>query len=87
MDSLILTRTVNTLYHISTKFEDSFKFDSGTFCSANALAGTKGVLILNALLPPRTILFHKSQVKFSIPNPTETQQTLEILRVAQPSKG
>ncbi|KAE8303209.1 putative RNA-directed RNA polymerase [Giardia duodenalis] len=50
-------------------------------------AGTKGVLILNALLPPRTILFHKSQVKFSIPNPTETQQTLEILRVAQPSKG
>lgn len=26
----------------STKFEDSFKFDSGTFCSANALGRHKG---------------------------------------------
>ncbi|EFO63991.1 RNA-directed RNA polymerase, putative [Giardia lamblia P15] len=50
-------------------------------------AGAKGVLILNALLPPKTILLHNSQIKFSIPNPTETQQTIEILRVAQPSKG
>lgn len=50
-------------------------------------AGAKGVLILNALLPPRTILLHKSQVKFTIPNPTETQQTLEVLRVAYPSRG
>ncbi|TNJ28758.1 putative RNA-directed RNA polymerase [Giardia muris] len=63
--------------------------DSVVFPSAVQMryGSAKGTLVMNPLLPDKTIILHKSQVKFEIPDPTETQLVLEILRMANPLPG
>jgi RNA-dependent RNA polymerase len=47
----------------------------------------KGVIALNPQLTQKKMRFRPSMLKFQIPNPTDSQRTIEVIRYSKPSRG